>query len=89
MLILDTMRAEFARYLAEEPAGHHRMDRALGHVLTLAYERGLDDGRRSQPAEYPDAVRVLRSLLDPEALGHAVTEEVRNAARRALGMTPL
>jgi len=30
--------------------------------------------------------RLARDLLDPELYGHAVTVEVRNAARRALGL---
>jgi hypothetical protein len=45
-LMLDNMRAEFARKLADDPAARFSMDKALGHVITIAYERGLDDGRR-------------------------------------------
>lgn len=33
--------------------------------------------------------RFLRRLLDPEDLGHAVTEEVRNEVRKLLSMTPV
>lgn len=32
--------------------------------------------------------QLARDLLDPEGYGHAVTQEVRVAARRALGITP-
>lgn len=31
-------------------------------------------------------IRFLKSLLDPEGFGHAVTAEVRDEARRLLGM---
>lgn len=44
-LLLDDMRAEFARFLTEDPAARFRMDAALAHVVTVAYERGLADGR--------------------------------------------
>lgn len=44
-LMLDDMRAEFARFLTEDPAARFRMDAALAHVVTVAYERGLTDGR--------------------------------------------
>lgn len=44
-LLLDDMRAEFARFLTEDPAARFRMDAALAHVITVAYERGLVDGR--------------------------------------------
>jgi len=36
-----------------------------------------------------DVWRFLRSLLDPDMYGHAVTEEVRNEARKLLGMNPV
>lgn len=45
-LLLDNIRAEFARHLANNPASRFRMDAALVHVVTMAYERGLDDGKR-------------------------------------------
>lgn len=32
--------------------------------------------------------KLLGRLLDPEDLGHAVTAEVRNAAKSALGIHP-
>ena len=43
-LMLDDMRAEFARFLAEDPAARFRMDAALAHVVTLAYQAGMADG---------------------------------------------
>jgi len=33
--------------------------------------------------------RFLRNLLDPEMYGHAVTGEVRDEARKLLGMAPV
>ena len=33
--------------------------------------------------------RFLRNLLDPEMFGHAVTAEVRDEARKLLGMEPV
>lgn len=33
--------------------------------------------------------RFLRNLLDPEMFGHAVTAEVRDEARKLLGMQPV
>jgi hypothetical protein len=44
MLLLDEMRAEFARFLAEDPQGRWRMDKALAHVVSLAYTKGVNDG---------------------------------------------
>ena len=44
MLLLDDMRAEFARFLADDTNGKHRMDAALARVVTMAYEKGLQDG---------------------------------------------
>jgi len=36
-----------------------------------------------------DIVVFLNKLLDPEDFGHAVTEEVRNEARKFLGIEPV
>lgn len=52
-LMLDAMRAEFARFLAEDPAGKFRMDAALAHIVTLAYRHGLEDGQARLPAPAP------------------------------------
>lgn len=46
-LLLDDIRAEFARYLTADPSAKFRMDAALAHVVTLAYQRGLEDGAAS------------------------------------------
>lgn len=43
-LLLDDMREEFARFLGADPAACFRMDAALAHVVTIAYQRGLEDG---------------------------------------------
>ena len=56
-LLLDEIRAEFARFLAEDPAARFRMDAALAHVVTLAYQAGLDDGMAAASVPNPqDAV---------------------------------
>lgn len=47
-IMLDDMRSEFARFLTEDPAARFRMDAALAHVITIAYEHGLDDGKASE-----------------------------------------
>jgi len=36
-----------------------------------------------------DIVIFLQKLLDPEDFGHSVTEEVRNEARKFLGIKPV
>ena len=36
-----------------------------------------------------DVHRFLKNLLDPEMFGHAVTAEVRDEARKLLGMEPV
>ncbi len=51
-LLLDDMRAEFARFLTEDPAARFRMDAALSHVVTVAYERGLADGRAAAAEQF-------------------------------------
>ena len=51
-LLLDDMRAEFARFLTEDPAARFRMDAALAHVVTVAYERGLIDGRAAATEQF-------------------------------------
>jgi hypothetical protein len=43
-LLLDDIRAEFARFLAEDPAARFCMDAARAHVITLAYRAGMKDG---------------------------------------------
>ena len=43
-LLLDDMRMEFAAFLAADPAARFRMDAALAHVVTIAYQCGLEDG---------------------------------------------
>ena len=44
MLDLNKIREEFAAHLAADPT-RFRMDSALAHVVTLAYRKGLEDGR--------------------------------------------
>lgn len=47
---------------------------------------GLYAPLRSDTKPLIDLAAFARRLLNPDDLGHAVTHEVRNAARRALGM---
>jgi hypothetical protein len=80
-LMLDTMRAEFARFLADDPQGRFRMDKALAHVITLAYERGLDDGRRAAIFDHP----VAPTRGAPGTTERSFVEE---AGRAGAGVTP-
>ena len=58
MLMLDQIREEFAKHLSEDPTGRWRMDAALAHVATMAYEKGLEDGRQEAPLFPPKAEKV-------------------------------
>jgi hypothetical protein len=80
-LMIEAMRAEFSHYLNAEPHGQRSIDDALRHVLTMTYQRGLHDAKAAPSGEL---MRLAMDLLDPEMYGHAVTQEVRNAARRAI-----
>lgn len=42
-LMLDDIRREFADFLSADPSGRFRMDAALAHVVTKAYQQGLAD----------------------------------------------
>jgi hypothetical protein len=81
-LMICSVRQAFAQHLAE----HQSIDKALAHAITVAYERGLDDGRRSQaPVMYDDAaLRLLAEIVSPDGFGYAVSDEVRRAAGRVL-----
>ena len=46
-LMLDDMRREFAQHLAAQPAARFSMDKALVHVLALAYAAGAQDAKFS------------------------------------------
>lgn len=39
--------------------------------------------------EKEELKRFVKSLLDPEGFGHAVSAEVRDEARKLLGMKPV
>lgn len=68
-LMLDNIRAEFARFLADDPNARFRMDAALAHVVTKAYQQGLDDGTRAhhlpasnhKPSDISEAFEWLRT----------------------------
>jgi hypothetical protein len=53
-LMLDDMRAEFARVLAAQSATRFSMDKALAHVISLAYAAGIDDAQRCIALNPPD-----------------------------------
>lgn len=72
-LMLDAMREEFARFLAEDPAGRFRMDAALVHVITLAYRAGVKEGEKA--ARVPDMCMWVvakggRRICQPPKLYH-------------------
>jgi len=46
MLLLDDLREQFATFLLANAKAKFRMDAALVHVVTLAYEQGLKDGAK-------------------------------------------
>ena len=99
MMMLDDMRAEFARHLGEQSGTRFSMDKAMAHVVTLAYEKGLADGRAQVQIDELRAVddslnlramnvrmeSLLRRMLDPEDLGYAVRVEVRGAVLDVIG----
>lgn len=43
MLDLNRIRKEFADFLSADPT-RFRMDAALAHVVTIAYQQGINDG---------------------------------------------
>jgi hypothetical protein len=47
-LMLDDLRAEFAQHLASQPGARFSMDKALAHVLELAYQAGFDEAKICQ-----------------------------------------
>lgn len=63
MLQLDDIRAEFARFLHNDPGGRWRMDAALARVVTLAYHQGLTDGAATPPT-HPAAPYSLETSMD-------------------------
>lgn len=47
MLTLDKIRHEFATYLASHSDARFSMDKALAHVVELAYQQGFNEGYES------------------------------------------
>ena len=43
MLDLNTVRAEFAEFLASNASKRHSLDAALMHVVEMAYQSGMND----------------------------------------------
>ena len=92
MLLLDDMRAEFARFLYADSSGRWRMDKALGHVVKLAFESGIAAGKASVSGHISeletenldmrarlDKVRILNILNQ-----HAAPAEANIAANRII-----
>jgi len=48
LITLDDARAEFARFLSEDPQARWRIDAALAHVVRWAYRKGRDDAIREE-----------------------------------------
>lgn len=67
-LLLDDIRAEFARFLTADPSAKFRMDAALAHVVTLAYQRGLDDGTHLDVSRLLHQFRELAKAADEAAM---------------------
>ena len=42
-LYLDDIRKKFAEHLTSNSSTRFSMDKALAHVVTLAYQRGIED----------------------------------------------
>jgi hypothetical protein len=59
---------------------------ALKSQAAQQQAQGLYAPLRSDTKPLIDLAAFARRLLNPDDLGHCVTQEVRNAARRALGM---
>lgn len=70
-LMLDAMREEFARFLSADPAGRFRMDAALAHVVTLAYQRGIADAGLLLPGAAE--VKLREALAD---IAHSYSNKI-------------
>ena len=77
MMMLDEMLAEFARHLGEQSGTRFSMDKALAHVVTMAYERGMADGRAQVEI---DELRAVDDRLQH----HIETTRLRMAAMSVL-----
>ena len=56
MIDLNNVRKEFAAFLSADP-GRFRMDAALAHVVTMAYQQGIKDAQAVPPPAEP--IKVL------------------------------
>ncbi len=72
-LLLDDMRAEFARFLATDPAARFRMDAALAHVVTLAYRAGMADAAQNAAP----ASALVTEFTSPDAVDWILGEYIR------------
>lgn len=72
---------------AEDRASYER-DMLIADQLIeagRALEKGISETAQE---EHDDCVRLVKELLDPEAFGLTAHREIRDAARRALGLRP-
>jgi hypothetical protein len=75
-----TLKSQAAQQQAQHPY------LGAGQPANLPNEQNLYAPLRSDTKPLIDLAAFARRLLNPDDLAHAVTHEVRNAARRALGM---
>lgn len=82
---------EIAAYLLGGPFGIVASMLAHPHLVRLMARKSPAPRPAAPPTEPPDAQprKLCQRLLDPEDLGWAATQEVRNAARAALGKDPV
>lgn len=77
----DETSQETAAVLIAMEDEFDRLQRAVG-LKDAALRQAMADVERLRPCE-----RLARDLLDPERFGHAVSAEIRDAARRVLGIS--
>jgi hypothetical protein len=98
----EELRSQNARLTRLETAHHNTMKRLAGlesrvdnQALSITLKsqaaqveatENLYAPLRTDTAAILDLAAFARRLLDPEDLGHAVTKEVRDLARKALGL---
>ena len=70
-LTLDEMREEFAKFLASDPHARWRLDAALAHVVQIAYQRGLEDGRMDKEDSFMGSVSIRVELAPGTGIENA------------------
>lgn len=67
-LMLDHIRAEYARHLTGNANKRFSMDAALAHVITLAYNAGMEEGAGLDTARLMHHLHELGKVADQAAL---------------------